>query len=73
MKEARVRVTTSASRNEVKRKERIFYIKVTCIPESGKANKEVQRLLSKYLGIPKTRLTLVRGVKSRDKIFKIDE
>jgi len=31
----------------------------------------VQKILAKALGIPKSRLTLIRGQTSRDKVFRI--
>lgn len=45
---------------------------VTVPPEGGKANIAVQKLLAAHLGVAKSRLTLVRGSKSRDKVFRLD-
>ncbi|MFV2003445.1 MAG: DUF167 domain-containing protein, partial [Paracoccaceae bacterium] len=45
---------------------------VTVAPRGGQANREVTKLLAAALGIAKTRLTLVRGHKARDKVFRVD-
>jgi uncharacterized protein (TIGR00251 family) len=67
-----VRVTPKASRDRVDGETDPLRIYVTAPPEDGKANEAVRRLLAKSLGIAKTRLTLVRGPTSRDKVFRID-
>ncbi len=69
-----VRVTPKASRNRVKLDEdgtvRAY---VTAPPAGGKANSAVQVLLAKALGVPKSRLTLTKGQKSREKLFEVSE
>lgn len=45
---------------------------VTAAPEDGKANAAVAELLARALGVAKSRLTLVRGATSRDKLFRLD-
>lgn len=67
-----VRVTPNARANEVVMEEDAIKIGVTVAPEGGKANAAVMSLLSKALGVPKSRLTLVRGQKSRDKKVRLD-
>jgi uncharacterized protein len=44
---------------------------VTVVPEDGKANKAVIKLMAKSLGVAKTRLELVRGANGRDKVFRV--
>ena len=44
---------------------------ITTVPEDGKANKATIALLSKFLKVPKSRLTLLSGYTSRDKIFQL--
>ena len=67
-----VRVTPNARANEVVMEEDAIKIGVTAPPEDGKANAAVMSLLSKALGVPKSRLTLVHGQKSRDKKVRLD-
>ncbi len=70
--EIAVRVTPKASRNKVVRQDDVLRVYVTVVPEGGKANAAVQKLLAKELGVAKSRLTLVRGATARDKVFRLD-
>lgn len=70
--EIAVRVTPKASRNAVTEGEYGLRVSVTTVPEDGKANKAVIKLLATALGVPKSSLTLVRGATSRDKVFRLD-
>ncbi|WP_425101592.1 DUF167 domain-containing protein [Tropicibacter sp. S64] len=67
-----VRVTPKASRNRIERDGADIRVYVTTVPEGGKATADVVKLLAKALGIPKTRLALIRGETARDKVFRID-
>ncbi len=69
--EISVRVTPKASRNRITVEDEAIRVYVTVVPEDGKANAAVQKLLAKALGVPKSRLELVRGQTSRDKTFRI--
>lgn len=68
-----VRVTPKASRNNVHvEDDATIRVYVTTVPEGGKANAAVQKLLAKALGMAKSRLVLIRGETARDKVFRID-
>lgn len=67
-----VRVTPKASRDRIDADAGPIRVYVTAPPEDGKANAAVQKLLAKSLGIAKSRLTLIRGMGARDKVFRID-
>ncbi|TQS73736.1 DUF167 domain-containing protein [Rhodobacteraceae bacterium] len=67
-----IRVTPKASRNEITQTDTGLRAYVTTVPEDGKANKAVQKLLARELGVAKSRLTLIRGQTSRQKIFQLD-
>lgn len=69
--EITVRVTPKASRNRITVENGQIRVYVTTVPEAGKANAAVQKLLAKALGISKSSLTLVRGQTARDKLFRI--
>ncbi|MEZ5716491.1 MAG: DUF167 domain-containing protein [Paracoccaceae bacterium] len=72
--EIAVRVTPKASRNRiVVEEDGAIRVYVTVVPEGGKANAAVQKLLAKALGLPKSRLELVRGQTARDKLFRVVE
>lgn len=66
-----VRVTPKASRMRITHEDGQIRVYVTTVPEGGKATKDVIKLLARALGIPKTRLELLRGTTSRDKVFGI--
>jgi uncharacterized protein (TIGR00251 family) len=42
-------------------------------PEKGKANTELIKLISKKFKVPKERIKLMSGLKSREKIIEIKE
>lgn len=67
-----VRVTPKASRARIEFDGALIRVYVTVVPEDGKANAAVQALLAEALRIAKSRLTLVRGATTRDKIFRLD-
>ena len=69
--EIAVRVTPKASRDRILVEADAIRVYVTTVPEDGKANKAVVKLLSKALGVPKMRIDLIRGATSRDKVFRI--
>ncbi len=66
-----VRVTPKASRNRITDEGGGIRIYVTTVPEGGKATKEVIKLLAYALGVPKSRLELLRGATSRNKVFGV--
>ena len=67
-----VRVTPRAAQNQLTIKDGSLIARVTAIPENGKANTAVQMLLSRSLGLAKSRLTLIRGATARNKVFRVD-
>ncbi|KEP71442.1 DUF167 domain-containing protein [Thioclava sp. BHET1] len=70
--EIALRVTPKASRNAIVEGETGLRAYVTVVPEDGKANAAVQKMLAKNLGVARTRLTLIRGAQARDKVFRLD-
>lgn len=70
--ELAVRVTPKARRNAVILDVQGLRVLVTAVPEKGKANEAVAKLLAKSLGVAKSRLKLIRGETSRDKVFRLD-
>lgn len=67
-----IRVTPRARRNEISVADGAIRVQVTAPPEDGKANAAVVKLLAKAMGVAKSRLVLVRGATSRDKVFRLD-
>ncbi|HEY0213027.1 MAG TPA: DUF167 domain-containing protein [Paenirhodobacter sp.] len=70
--EITLRVTPRASRNAIVSGEDGLRVYVTTVPEDGKANAQVAKLLAKAMGVAKSRLVLVRGQTARDKVFRVE-
>ncbi|WP_457643055.1 DUF167 domain-containing protein [Persephonella sp.] len=69
----RVKVKPNAKKEEIKQIENdLFEVRVTVVPEKGKANKKVVEVLSKYFKVPKSKIRLIKGKKSREKLFEIE-
>ena len=47
-------------------------VKVRARPEKGRANDAVLRFLAGYLELPPSRIALVRGATSRDKLIEVE-
>ena len=69
----KVRVLPKASRNRVDGYEDgILRLRVTAPPTDGKANTGVIALLAKTLGVSRSKLQIVRGQSSRNKVVSVD-
>lgn len=67
-----VRVTPKAAANRiVVDADGLIRVYVTTVPEGGKATAAVTQLLAKAIGIPKSRLVLIRGETAREKTFRV--
>jgi hypothetical protein len=67
-----VRVQPKARRNEiVEQPDGSFRVRVTAAPAGGEANRAVIGLLAKAFGVAPSRVALVHGATSRDKLFRI--
>jgi uncharacterized protein (TIGR00251 family) len=68
----RVRVTPNAKQARViELGEADFEVKVDERPADGMANKRLLVILSEHFGIPKSRIIIVKGSMSRDKVLEI--
>ena len=74
----RIRLAPNSSSDEIGRvfedSNNIFWlkVKVTKVPENGKANKALLDLLSKKLKIPKTAFKIIQGELDRNKVLLVD-
>lgn len=67
-----VKVTPKAAHNQIAgMRAGAVLVRVTAVPEKGKANTAVIALLSKTIGIPKSAFELVSGETDRNKVFKL--
>jgi len=68
----RVRVTLNARESRVvKLGEADFEVKVDEKATDGRANRRLLVILSEHFGVPKSRISIVKGAKSRDKVLEI--
>ena len=67
-----VRVTPHAKQNKVVESDGVFRVYTTTAPENGRANAAVVELLAEYLGIPKSRIKILRGLSGRDKVVSVE-
>lgn len=67
-----VRATPRARRPGISQTATGLAISVTAPPEDGRANLAIRDALASALGVAPSRLTLVRGAASREKMFRLD-
>ena len=69
----KVRVQPKSSRNQVDGfQDGALRVRVTAAPTEGQANAAVIAILAKTLGVSKSRLEIIRGHTSRDKVISVD-
>lgn len=69
----RVRLTPRAGREQVTlREDGTLAVRVAAPPVEGRANAALERAVAKALGVPPSRVAVVRGARSRDKTVRID-
>jgi uncharacterized protein YggU (UPF0235/DUF167 family) len=68
-----VKVITKAYKNSVEHNDGEKYtVRTTIVPEKGKANKMVQKLLSDYFNVAKSNINIIKGISSKNKIIDIN-
>ena len=68
-----VRVSARARADEVAGvREGAVLVRVKAPPVEGRANEAVRKLLSKRLGVPRSRVRIARGASSRVKLVEVD-
>lgn len=67
-----IKVITKSSKNEIFLDNGVIKVKITEVPENGKANKAIINLFSKTFKIPKNKINIIKGLKSSNKTIKID-
>lgn len=67
-----MKVQPNASRSEVLGFQGdVLRVRVVASPREGKANQALVELLAKWLDVPKSSVTIVRGQASRDKVVEV--
>jgi len=68
-----VRLRPRGSREELAgMRDGVLQAKVTAAPVDGKANRALCKLIAKRVGVPPSRVSVVRGEKSRDKVVRVE-
>jgi uncharacterized protein len=71
--EVRVRVRAGAQREELAQLEDGSIVaRVTAPAHEGRANKALCRLVAKHLRIAPSKVAIVRGARSREKLIRVD-
>ena len=71
--EYRVQVKTRSKKEGVSQgPQGELIVAVNVPPIEGRANERVIELLSDHLGVPKSRIHLIRGEKSKQKVFRVE-
>ena len=68
-----VRAIPNAKKVEVEERDGILRVKINLPPVEGKANKRLIEVLAEYFSIPKSRIKIIRGGSSKNKIIEILE
>ena len=73
MADLRVRLTPRGGRDAVDEvRDGVVRARVAAPPADGRANAALCRLLAKRLGVPPSRVSVVRGQSARDKLVRVD-
>jgi uncharacterized protein (TIGR00251 family) len=72
--EIRVRVTTRASREKLAglREDGVLLARIAAPPVDGRANQSLCRLIARAAGVAPSKVSIVRGEHSRDKLVRVE-
>lgn len=69
-----IRVIPNAKKNEIVSREGSFLkIKLTAVPDKGRANKAIIAFLAKEFDAPPSHITIIKGQTSREKVVEVVE
>jgi uncharacterized protein len=69
----RVRVRPNSRTEEVVREGECLVVRVREPSKEGRANRALAKLLAEYFGVSQTRVSILSGLRSRDKVVEIME
>jgi uncharacterized protein (TIGR00251 family) len=68
----RVKAKPNSKKEGIKKLGENFYeVRVSAPPEKGKANERIIELLAEFFKVPKKKIKLIKGEKSKEKLFEI--
>ncbi|HDI73526.1 MAG TPA: DUF167 domain-containing protein [Candidatus Korarchaeota archaeon] len=69
----RVRVIPRARSEGITEEGEELVVRVREPPEGGRANRRVVELIARHYGVPKSKVEIVRGHRSREKLVKVED
>lgn len=66
------RTSNVPGKRAVEEKGGVLVVRVKAVPEKGKANEAVVKLLAKHFGVAKNQVRIVRGLTGRNKVVEIE-
>jgi len=68
-----IRLQPRASRNAIKdERDGVLRVSVAAAPVDGKANRALCKLIAKRAGVPRGRVSVIRGERSREKVVRVE-
>ncbi|MBU5688047.1 MAG: DUF167 domain-containing protein [Candidatus Aenigmarchaeota archaeon] len=67
----KTKVKTGCKTQYIKILDDVIEIGVESLPEKGKANLEVIKMLSTHYNVPTSNIKLIKGAKNKEKVFSI--
>jgi uncharacterized protein (TIGR00251 family) len=68
-----VKVKPNSRTEEVSQEGESFIVKVKEPPREGKANQAVIKLLAEHFGVPQSRVRILSGFRSKNKVIEVAE
>jgi len=68
-----VKVKPNSRTEDVTQESGSFIVRVKDPPREGKANQAVIKLLAEHFGVPKSQVSIVNGLRSRNKVIEVAE
>lgn len=69
----KVKTYPGSKKNQIKINNDLLKVYLTSQPEKGKANKQLTKLLSGHFAVSKSRISIVKGEKNRQKTIYINK
>ena len=69
----RVKIKPNSRTEELSQEGDSFIVKVREPPREGKANQAVIKLLAQHFGVPQSRVRILSGLRSRNKVIEVAE
>lgn len=67
-----VKVIARAKINTVEKVDDVYVVRTTSVPDSGKANVAVQKLLAKHFSVGKSKVEILKGKKCQMKKIRVE-